>query len=553
MGRVRRHEPLAGADPDSCFLAPGHRRVARPVSGVVQVKKAVTRRGERPAPRTGAAAAGPASPVAGRAPLLPRAGELLDPRGPFLLPLILLLVTRCVLWAFLPLASEDAYITFRYARNLAFGNGLIYNPGERVMGFSSPLWTLWSAVGFRLGAPPVPWVRSTALLADIVTLLGMGALLRRHVSRTAAWCFALFFAGWPYFAAVTLSGMENGAMLALLVLGAALVEGRNPAAGPVLGALGLLRPEGLAAAAVLAAGARWRDRLVALGLALAGWGALALYFGSPIPQSVVAKSALYGTPGPWAGRFWWEWLVPFPMGGSPRLIEGQHLFLLSVVLAPAAVVGAAALWRLRRTGLTLAVGAALAVWSGYALLGVAYFFWYLAVPLAGVAALAAAGLPRIVRGPALLVSAGLTVVGIWTIAPALYIGRAQNEFYGFARTANFLRGVARPGEKVMLEPIGIVGYQNPLVVVDEVGLVSPRVTARRLEGPGWYADVAAAERPDWLVVRRGMIASGDAFAGRGAPFRNAAERDSLLARYTLATVIDEPSGPMALAVYRRAH
>ena len=43
------------------------------------------------------------------------------------------------------------------------------------------------------------------------------------------------------------------------------------------------------------------------------------------------------------------------------------------------------------------------------------------------------------------------------------------------------------------------------MVVDEVGLVSPAVAKRRLQGPGWYADVAGAERPDWMVTRRAAI------------------------------------------------
>jgi hypothetical protein len=38
----------------------------------------------------------------------------------------------------------------------------------------------------------------------------------------AAWCFAGFFALWPYFSAVTVSGMESPLMLALIALGAAL-------------------------------------------------------------------------------------------------------------------------------------------------------------------------------------------------------------------------------------------------------------------------------------------------------------------------------------------
>ena len=38
---------------------------------------------------------------------------------------------------------DDAFITFRYAENLAHGNGLVYNLGERLLGASTPLFTLW--------------------------------------------------------------------------------------------------------------------------------------------------------------------------------------------------------------------------------------------------------------------------------------------------------------------------------------------------------------------------------------------------------------------------
>jgi hypothetical protein len=63
--------------------------------------------------------------------------------------------------------------------------------------------------------------------------------------------------------------------------------------------------------------------------------------------------------------------------------------------------------------------------------------------------------------------------------------------------------------------------------------------------------VAAAERPDWLVVRRRELESDAGFAGTGAPFRSVAERDSLLARYTRATVIASTPGPTELWVLAR--
>src|SRR5207244_12236047 len=38
--------------------------------------------------------------------------------------------------------SDDAYISYRYAQNLARGNGLVFNPGERVEGYSNLLHVL---------------------------------------------------------------------------------------------------------------------------------------------------------------------------------------------------------------------------------------------------------------------------------------------------------------------------------------------------------------------------------------------------------------------------
>lgn len=507
----------------------------------------------------GSASSRPDRTPSSRAVEAPRPGaSILAPRSPYLLPGLVLVATRLLAWRMLPLASEDAYITFRFARNLASGGGLVYNPGARVFGFSSPPWTLWNALGYALLHDPVVWTRLTTLAAELATLLLVTRMIERddggapRAGRAAAWCFALFFAAWPFFSIVAVSGMETSAMLALVAGGAFLSRRRSPASGPVLGLLGLWRPEGLVAAAVLSLGARARDRLIALLIVAAGLVALTAYFGSPLPQSLVAKASLYGTPGPWAGRHWWDWAVPMLTGSAPHTGEGRLLFPLAVLMAPAALAGALALWPRRDTPLALTAAACLAVWLGYAVLGVAYFYWYLVLPLAGLAMLAAVGLPRILRGPWVLAACALYVLTSWTSAYPLYVGRAQNEFYGFATVADRLRSLARPGDKVLLEPIGMVGYLDPLVVVDEVGLVSPAVARRRLLGPGWYADVAAGERPDWIVLRRGQFEGGQAFAGRGAPFRTPAERDSLFARYLTVAVVDaETSGANALVILHR--
>jgi hypothetical protein len=509
----------------------------------------------RPPRRAAGRATTPATPsdAAGgpHAAPFPPLARLVEPRGPYFAPLVALLATRALAAFTIPLASEDAYITFRYARSLASGAGLVFNPGERVMGFTSPLWTLWSALGIAWFGDPLIWVRATAIAADAVALVVVTRMLERHVDRAGAWAFAVPFAIWPFMPALAVSGMETGVMVAFAALAAALAAGRSAWSGPALAGLALLRPEGAAMAAVVALWARGRDRLAALALAAAGWGALALYFGSPIPQSLRSKAAIYGTPGPWAGRLWWDWLSPLPLGRWPELLDFAAMFPLTVVIAPAFVLGVRALYRDRPAPLTAFAAALAAVWAGYAILGVAYFWWYAVVPLVATVTVAAAGLPAMGHRRAVWLSAGLFVLGSWTTLPTLYIGRARAEARTFAQAADWLRRNAAPGDRVLLEPIGMIGWWAPVEVIDEVGLVSPDLAARRMRGPGWYADVVGERRPTWLVVRPVVFSSGSAFAGAGAPFRSATERDRVLAAYDRVQRIAEPPRPPDLDIYRR--
>src|SRR5260370_31398240 len=63
-----------------------------------------------------------------------------------------------------PHPIDDAYITFRYARNLADGLGLVYNSGEWVLGTTAPLWAIILGAGYRLGLTDLPWL-ATAVSA----------------------------------------------------------------------------------------------------------------------------------------------------------------------------------------------------------------------------------------------------------------------------------------------------------------------------------------------------------------------------------------------------
>lgn len=74
---------------------------------------------------------------------------------------------------------DDAYITFRYARNIALGYGFVYNIGEHFLGTTTPLFTLLLAelkILFPVDAIPViaQWLTGVSLfvLATFTYLLG---------------------------------------------------------------------------------------------------------------------------------------------------------------------------------------------------------------------------------------------------------------------------------------------------------------------------------------------------------------------------------------------
>jgi len=79
-------------------------------------------------------------------------------------------VARASLLAWL---TDDAFISFRYARNLVDGLGLVFNAGEYVEGYTNLLWTLAIAGALRLGWP----AETSAHVLGIVCWIALVAVL----------------------------------------------------------------------------------------------------------------------------------------------------------------------------------------------------------------------------------------------------------------------------------------------------------------------------------------------------------------------------------------
>lgn len=82
---------------------------------------------------------------------------------------------------------DDAYITFRYARNFVLGRGLVWNPGEAVEGYTNFLWTLFMAAAIRLDISPETAAPVLSILCDLAVLALLLPAARRLAPAEARW------------------------------------------------------------------------------------------------------------------------------------------------------------------------------------------------------------------------------------------------------------------------------------------------------------------------------------------------------------------------------
>lgn len=456
-----------------------------------------------------------------------------------LLPLLFAALTHQV-W-------EDYYITFRSSRNLVEGHGLVYHIGERVHTFTSPLGVLLPAAGFALtghdgGALWFLRIASAAALA--VTAVLLLAHAREHRWPAAACLLGLCLGAWE---AKTVAFSANGMETAFVVLFVALAwreltrlaQPRWPWLAVAFAGLMWTRPDGWVPAAAmgaawwvfgprsLAASERtwWRHWIlgvVAAILLYAPWVVGTwLYYGSPVPQTIIAKSAFI------ADGFSWSRLAAAPLrclvdqtafdglfapiyanaGGWPRDFINTTRLLARL---------AALLWLVPSLPRATRAASLATLLGGVFLHQIMPYPWYYApwaflggVALAGAAAhLIAAGSPR--RTSLVRIVAGVIAgFALCTTAAQTAYCRVQQQLVeegGRKQIGLWLRAHASPGDSVFLEPIGYIGYFSQLRIIDYPGLTAPRVSQLIHAGQGSYGNIIDALQPTWLVLRPSEIA-----------------------------------------------
>ena len=228
-------------------------------------------------------------------------------------PFVLLLL--CFVWQglyYFPYIVDDTFISLRYARNLVDGHGLVYNPAQRVEGYSNFLWVVLEAGMMWLGWPVITGIKVVGLVSGAAAAM-LTFFLAAHIYGARP---GRMVASFVAFALVCLNssvavwapaGLETG-LFALLLIAACLryeVEldrGRGfPWSGILYALAWMTRPEApVYGLYFLVRGLlSWRDRsrrgalcrsvlaFCALVIPYEVWGLW--YYGELLPHTHVAK------------------------------------------------------------------------------------------------------------------------------------------------------------------------------------------------------------------------------------------------------------------------
>jgi arabinofuranosyltransferase len=436
---------------------------------------------------------------------------------------------------------DDAYITYRYAENLATGHGLVFNaaaaPGE---GYSNLSWIILLAGLARLGQDLTVWAARLGQVLSILNLLLVYALSLRLVGQRG-WALiapALVALTAPY-ALWAQGGLETMWYATLLLLSVWLmVEGLDgqvwayPPAVVVFFVLALTRhdgaiPLGLSGLFVLFVLVRmWRGR-TREPLPPAAWAVPLVSFGL---LTVVYLGYTW-----WRGQYFGE-LVPTPffsrLGGTisdfsqvvqtwgSYFTRGSHYSAYGDLLVPAFALAAADLLWFRRPQLRdwfiLSCAGALSllyfVSESYNP-GIRYM-----VPVLPLLYLYAQG-PIIALLQAVIRRSGrergrawgwLAGIGV-AVVLVLFLGvmaprtRYDGQHAEVAKNQAlrplgvWLGRYAPPGATVALQDIGVVAYYSGLRVIDDNpgGLTNGDVIYKH--GPTGFADIALDPHPEFLV------------------------------------------------------
>jgi arabinofuranosyltransferase len=399
------------------------------------------------------------------------------------------IVVICCITALLTFAArhfelDDALIYARYVRNALNGQGLVFNPGERVNALTSPLLAVLLLATSWL-------MHGNVLLAEITLsaiFLAGACILAEDI---APWSGVLI-ASVSYF--YFCYGMETPLFLFLITLTYTLYRKGKLDMVPTAALLTFFtRFEGGLLAAVIAYDL-WRNRrfprpraFLLPALLVAAYLAFNFYFyGKLLPASAAAKF------GQGFSGLWGRWPRAF-LHVKPVVQIFQHTIYLLPLAFVLGILGV----RSQRSILInrILLPFLVCLLAFYVLFNIPNYHWYDAPFLFFLLIYAVIGLPQ--TKPAYVLLA--CVVVQCTVAGVLDL-RGQGANANYVAVARWVDAHSSPGAKIATVETGTIGWYSDRYVDDILGLTNPK-NAGQLRKRDFYSWLQQ-DKPDFVVMHK---------------------------------------------------
>jgi len=414
---------------------------------------------------------------------------------------------------------DDAFITYRYARNLSQGLGFVYNRGEQVLGTTTPLYTLLLAlISIILQPEIIPGASFIIGIAADVFNVWLLFKLSREIfkDRNIALLISAVFLLHPYRLTVANGGMETSLfILSLLLTYDRYICGNRSLSTSIWSAAAfLIRPDALLALVPVYADWFFHDKkgsirsaLIALGL-ISPWIIWsALYFGTPIPHSIIAKDLIYNNPPGHAAYF----LLTFIGTGTPGPYLSPYIILPIIVFGfPLLTISPWILLKKQPRALVISLYPIL-----YTIVMILQnpsmiFPWYYLPLIPGLLILAAGliwfGL-KVEKKTKYLIGLGTSLILILfplfllVTKPTSLLSRARES--AFRDACAFLAEDELEGRTVLAPDIGVIGWcLDDVKILDPIGLVSPEAIPYNKDAPPnelLPVRLLLDKKPDYLI------------------------------------------------------
>ncbi len=417
---------------------------------------------------------------------------------------------RIIFHALTNFTADDAFITFRYAENLALGEGFVYNKAEPVFGSSTPLYTLLLSMFYILTVVPIKASLMISLAASGITamIIYRFSLLLRMTSM--AFVPVIFYILWPRSIVGDSCGMET-ALFTMLITASFYYQFRskNFYAIALATMATLCRYEGALLLIIILLVNCFKNRhcvksylSIPAGILLPWFAFCQFYFGSIIPHTITAKLALYTQ-----------------IGGESFLDHFKYLMAFhnpaGWILLPLVIWGA--IWLNKKQNF----GQKEILWLVGMILFFTFsrthlFFWYI-VPIYPIYFLFIGGgfadlrdrfefikkqkVQNLLYG---LLIGGLLVGNVPTVIS--YKTQQKSLEAVHKQIGDYLYAHADESAKIAAEDIGYIGYYSRKIILDRDGLVSPSAVPYNRSGN--YVQLIYDYKPDWVVVSENSPISG---------------------------------------------